>query len=334
MATVGSGVVLIVGAGTMRAGTFGVGDLAIFLTYLPRLTSYMAFVGDWIAQHRRTGVAFDRMRALAVDAPDSYLLDRTPVPLAGEVADPVETVSDAEPFESLEVEGLSFAHTDGAMGVSDVSFRVAAGEFVVFTGKIGSGKSSLLRAVLGLVPAQGTWRWNGREIADPAAFLVPPRTAYTSQVPRLFSDSLANNIALGRRVPRERMREAISLAVLDPDVERLEGGLDTAIGARGVKLSGGQVQRSAAARMFATEAQLLVFDDLSSALDVHTEGELWNRLFSRRDVTCLVVSHRRSVLQRADRILVLNDGVVADQGSLDELLERSQLMRDLWTSAA
>jgi ABC-type multidrug transport system fused ATPase/permease subunit len=86
--------------------------------------------------------------------------------------------------------------------------------------------------------------------------------------------------------------------------------------------------------MFATEAQLLVFDDLSSALDVHTEAELWNRLFSRRDVTCLVVSHRRSVLQRADRILLLDGGVLVDEGSLGELLKRSPLMRDLWSTAA
>lgn len=334
MATVGTGLVLIVGAGAMQGGSFSVGDLAIFLTYLPRLTSYMAFVGDIIAQHRRTGVAYERIRALAVDAPDEMLLDRTRVPLDGVLTPPARAETLIEPFRSLSISNLTFDHTDGAPGVKDVSFEVEAGEFVVFTGKIGSGKSSLLRAILGLVPASGSWRWNDEVIEDPAAFLVPPRSAYTSQVPRLFSDTLVNNIALGRQLPRERMREAISLAVLDPDLERLEGGLDTAVGARGVKLSGGQVQRSAAARMFATEAQLLVFDDLSSALDVHTEAELWNRLFSGRDVTCLVVSHRRSVLQRADRILLLDGGVLVDEGPLEELLERSPLMRDLWSTAA
>ncbi len=102
------------------------------------------------------------------------------------------------------------------------------------------------------------------------------------------------------------------------------------VGTRGVRLSGGQVQRSAAARMFATDAELLVFDDLSSALDVHTESEVWNRLFSQRDVTCLVVSHRRPALRRATQVIVMESGRVADIGTLDELLERSEEMRALW----
>lgn len=334
MAVVGTGLVLVVGASAISRGAFSVGDLAVFLTYLPRLTSYMAFTGDIIAQYRRTGVAYERIRSLSVDAPDEVLLDRTRVPLTGMVEAPVGWTAHPEPFRSLEVSKLSYMHPDGAPGVEDVSFRIEAGEFVVFTGKIGSGKSSLLRAVLGLVPAEGTWRWNGQEIDDPATFLVPPRTAYTSQVPRLFSDSLANNISLGRQLSPDRMGDAVSLAVLDSDLVRLERGLDTAIGARGVKLSGGQVQRSAAARMFATEAQLLVFDDLSSALDVHTEAQLWARLFGRRDVTCLVVSHRRSVLERADRVILLDAGRIADQGPLTDLLARSRLMGELWVSAA
>ncbi|UCG41453.1 MAG: ABC transporter ATP-binding protein, partial [Acidimicrobiia bacterium] len=105
---------------------------------------------------------------------------------------------------------------------------------------------------------------------------------------------------------------------------------DGIVGSRGVRLSGGQVQRSAAARMFATDADLLVFDDLSSALDVHTEALLWNRLTERRDATCLVVSHRRPALRRADAIVLMDRGRVTDVGTLDELLDRSALMRELW----
>jgi len=97
-----------------------------------------------------------------------------------------------------------------------------------------------------------------------------------------------------------------------------------------VKLSGGQMQRSAAARMLATEAELLVFDDLSSSLDVHTESELWRRLFARRDATCLVVSHRRTALRRASEILLMDGGQIVDRGTLGELLARSELMRELW----
>ena len=118
--------------------------------------------------------------------------------------------------------------------------------------------------------------------------------------------------------------------MLDRDLPAFEHGLDTMIGARGVRLSGGQVQRAAAARMFACDAELLVFDDLSSALDVETEALLWGRLFARRSATCLVVSHRHAALARADRIIVLKDGRVESSGTLQELLLSSEELRALW----
>jgi len=333
MSTIAIALVLLVAAGSINRGEFTVGDLAVFLVYLPRLTDYMAFVGDIIAQHRRAGVAYERVRGLAVDAPDLELLDRTRVPLDGEIPEVVLPDIGIEPLQRLEVRGLSHWFPDGGEGLEGVDLVVDRGSFTVVTGKIGSGKSTLVRALLGLVPADGQVLWNGTPVDDPASFFVPPRSAYTAQVPRLFSESLADNIALGQRAARERLREAVQLAVLDPDLERLEMGMHTMIGARGVKLSGGQVQRSAAARMLATEAELLVFDDLSSALDLHTETELWRRLLSQREVTCIVVSHRRAALQRADQVLLLDRGRVVDRGRLSDLLERSDLMRSLWAEA-
>ncbi|HJR87756.1 MAG TPA: ABC transporter ATP-binding protein [Acidimicrobiia bacterium] len=330
MSTIGIALVLIFGAGQLTEESMSLGELTVFLTYLPRLTDYMAFIGDIIAQHRRTGVAFERIRALAVDARDDDLLNRVPVSLQGEVPEVPGPAMESETFERLSVRGLSHRFPDNEEGLEDVDFEIGRGSFTVITGKIGSGKSTLVRALLGLVPATGEIRWNGNLVEDPASFFVPPRSAYTAQVPRLFSESLADNIALGQRATRERLREAVQLAVLDPDLERMEQGLETLVGARGVKLSGGQVQRSAAARMLATEAELLVFDDLSSALDLRTESELWRRLFEQRQATCLVVSHRRAALERADQILVMDRGRVVARGRLRELLEQSALMRDLW----
>src|SRR5204863_10162579 len=152
---------------------------------------------------------------------------------------------------------------------------------------------------------------NRQPVADPAGFFVPPRSAYTPQVPRLFSETLRENILLGQRAEGAALAEAIHRAVLEPDVAALERGLDTLVGPRGVRLSGGQVQRAAAARMLVREPALLVCDDLSSALDVETEQALWARVLGRpgnppgRRPTVLVVSHRRAALRRADQIIVL-----------------------------
>jgi ATP-binding cassette subfamily B protein len=202
----------------------------------------------------------------------------------------------------------------------------------VVTGRVGSGKTTLLHALLGLIPkCEGQICWNNQPIDDLAGFLVPPHAGFTPQVPRLFSDALKDNLVLGRRVESDTLQAAVHASVLEVDVESLEEGLGTMVGPRGMKLSGGQIQRAAAARMFVSDPELLVIDDLSSALDTETEAELWRRLLERRrTITCLVASHRPAALHLADQILVMDNGTVVARGTLDDLLGRSSLMRSLW----
>src|SRR5207247_11274479 len=139
----------------------------------------------------------------------------------------------------------------------------------------------LLQSLVGLCPRDRVEiRWNGPLTDDPSAFFVPPRSAFTPQVPRLFNATLRDNLLLGRADNPTALAAAIHAAVLEPDLAGLEHGFDTLVGPRGVKLSGGQVQRAAAARMFVRNAELLVFDDLSSALAANTEPALWPRLVS------------------------------------------------------
>lgn len=156
--------------------------------------------------------------------------------------------------------------------------------------------------------ATGEIWWNGERVDDPAEFLVPPLVAYTLQTPRLLSGTLRENVLLG--LPDDgRAERAVRQAVLDVDLGQIPGGLDAQVGVRGVRLSGGQVQRVAAARMFARSAPLMVMDDLSSALDVETERELWRGVLST-SATCIVVSHRPAVLERADQVVLMQQGRV------------------------
>ncbi len=174
----------------------------------------------------------------------------------------------------------------------------------------------------------GNLFWNDQKIHNLANFLILPQAAYTPQIPQLFSASLRDNLLLGlagKQIENELAR-AIATAIFEQDVTAMPNGLETLVGTQGFRLSGGQKQRAAAARMLLRQSQLLVFDDLSSALDIKTEEQLWNKLLkpttAKQSSTYLAVSHRLSVLNRADQIIVLEAGQIADVKSFSHSSSR------------
>jgi len=388
LANVGIGIILLLVAILIQSDVspLTLGDLALFVYYLPFIIYAFQSFSEFMALLKQSQVSFERLAALSAMVKDrpaaiapsgkqegrsaaavvahhplylnNLLGQSQPLP----PIDPPEWNADTHLHE-LRAHNLTYHYPGSDRGIENITLQLRRGSVTVITGPVGAGKTTLLRVLLGLLPKEsGEIYWNRTRVSDPATFFVPPRSAYTPQVPRLFSDSLRDNLLLGLGRSRSdsagvspaELASAIEQAVFAPDVAAMPEGLNTLIGPKGVRLSGGQIQRAAAARMFVRQPELLVFDDLSSALDVETEQRLWQRLLGSGSMgewerggdgytahgargetepdtqhpptplpkhpltpppTLLIVSHRPWVLRHADQIIVLEGGRVHFAGS-------------------
>jgi ABC-type multidrug transport system fused ATPase/permease subunit len=253
-------------------------------------------------------------RTVAMSGAGSYSASVPEVDLSAGTA-PAPATAARHPLRRLDLAGFSAVHEDGTVAVRDIDLTVERGQLVLVVGPVGAGKSSLLRALAGIVHHTGALRWNGQPVTEPELFLRPNQVGYVAQLPRVLSGTLADNIRLGHEVDAA---SAVSTAQLEHDLAAVGDGLGLLIGHKGTRLSGGQLQRLALARALAPRTELLIADDVSSALDVTTELELW-RALREHGVTVVGSTSKRAALSQADQVVVLLAGEAVARGAWREL---------------
>lgn len=321
---IGTAVMMLVVARTMMEGRFPIGDFSMFVAYLGTLASCVDRIVELVALMKQAEVSYDRIIEVIGEKDGDNLTTFCELSAFKPIRKFQPSTAKGTSLKELKVIKLTYGHDD-KNGIEDVSFTLRTGEVLAIAGAVGSGKSTLLNVLTGVVPKDsGEILWNGVEIKNEKEFLQPPNVAYTPQLAKIFNETIGDNLLLGKEASEEQIREALYYAVLEEDILKMDQGMLTEAGSYGSRLSGGQRQRLALARMFIHNAQVYIMDDSSSALDSETEKEFWNRFeknICNKNFSCIIASNKRQILQRADKIIFMNNGKVAGCGKAEELLE-------------
>ncbi len=312
--------VVLGGAYWISQGRMTVGTLVAFIAYVNMFLWPVRQMGRILTEVGRTMVSLGRL--------DDILAVKHEADPPRPPALPADAVRGG-----IEVAGLTFSHGGAAHALTDVSFRIGAGQTLALLGPSGSGKSTFVHLLLRLYEYQaGSIRLDGRELRDLARRDVRARIGVVMQEPFLYSKSVRDNIRLGgTQAGEDDIRRAATLACIHDNIMEFEKGYDTMVGERGVTLSGGQRQRLALARAILADPPILILDDALSAVDTETETMILEALRSRRGRrTTIVIAHRLSTLMAADRIIVLEGGRVTQSGTHDQLRRQEGLYRRLW----
>lgn len=299
------------GGTALSAGTIQLGDLLLLVSSLGIIAWVPNVIATFIGDYAQQKVSIGRLTEFMPGNPDGLIRPyRWWLPAREATAR-----TTLPPLADVTLHNVSYTYPSSGGGISNVNLTIPRGSLTVITGAVGSGKSTLLHLLSGLLaPQSGTITWNGQPITQ----LDAPHVLATTQIPFLVSDTLRENITLG--APDAQLTHVLAASDLTHDITQLPDGLNTIVGPRGVRLSGGQRQRVALARMLLRPAEILVLDDISSAVDVTTEAHLWQSLRQHSTGTLVASSHRRALLQQADQIVVVANGTVVALGRYNEVV--------------
>jgi ATP-binding cassette subfamily C protein len=213
---------------------------------------------------------------------------------------------------------------DSTLVLQDISLKIEPSSKVAIVGPSGSGKSTIANLISGFYePSSGDIQYNGVSFKQIEPSVIRENIYLILQHPKLFNDTMRFNLTLGKNYSQSEIQRAIDIAQLGEVVDNLQSNLETVVGKDGVKLSGGQRQRVAIARMVLANPKCVIFDESTSALDVHTEVNLFRDLKEfLKDKTVITIAHRLSTIESSEYIFVLEDGKLVDSGEAKELLKR------------
>lgn len=311
-----SGIVGLIWLGTqlVSSGQITVGELSQFLIYAMMATGTLTGISEILGTLQTVAGATERITEILGTEPS---IDAAENPIAMPVPSPATVTFDNVHFQYLT--------RDDESVLNGVSFDVKSGETIALVGPSGAGKSTVFSLLQRFYDVSGGGiRVDGVDVREVDFTELRQRFAYVEQDAIMFSGTIADNIRFGKpEATDEEVREAAKVALVDEFVQRLEHGYEAIVGERGVMLSGGQKQRVAIARALLKDAPILLLDEATSALDAQSETKVQQaleRLMVGR--TTLVVAHRLATIKNADRILVLEDGKIIDQGTHDQLVTK------------
>jgi len=311
-------ITIYVGGLEVMKGNITSGNIAEFIVYLNQLTFPVISLGWVTSLIQRAAASQKRINEFLNEQPEI----KTPATEARLIKG------------EIEFRNVSFTYPDtGIEALKNVSFNAKPGEMVAIIGRTGSGKSTIANLIMRMYDSTGGYVYIDKQLVQSLNL-----ESYRSQigfVPQevfLFSDTIANNIAFSAdTLNMPQVEQAAKDAAVFENIMELDQGFETLIGERGVTLSGGQKQRVSIARAIVKHPIILIFDDCLSAVDTRTEEEILNNLGrNMQGKTSIIIAHRISTIKNADKILVLDKGSIAEQGTHNELMEKKKFYFELY----